>query len=254
MQLTQDDFLGGALRLWQPVDGYRAGVDPVLLAAAVEARAGQSVLDIGCGVGAAILCLGQRVPGLELAGLELQAEYASLAQRNAEENGLRLELHLGNLEQMPEPLRARNFDHVIANPPYYLRDSGTGANDTGRGAALTEHTPLSAWMDAATRRLKPRGLLTVIQKADRLRHLMAALDSRMGSVRVQPVAPRDGRLSELVILQARKGGRADFRLEAPLILHAGARHEKDGDSYRPEIRDILRDGAAFQWKNPKIHR
>ena len=67
--LTHDAFLGGRLHLWQPRRGYRAGVDPVLLAASVPAKAGQSVLDLGCGAGAAALCLGAREPGLELLGM-----------------------------------------------------------------------------------------------------------------------------------------------------------------------------------------
>ena len=37
-ELTRNGFLGGRVQLWQPVCGYRAGVDPVLLAAAVPAR------------------------------------------------------------------------------------------------------------------------------------------------------------------------------------------------------------------------
>ena len=78
-ELTHDGFLGGRLHLWQPRRGYRAGVDPVLLAASVPAQAGQSVLDLGCGAGAAMLCLGVRVPGLDLNGLEVQPDYAALA-------------------------------------------------------------------------------------------------------------------------------------------------------------------------------
>ena len=64
-ELTRDAFLGGRLHLWQPVNGYRAGVDPVLLAASVNARAGQAVLELGCGGGTAMLCLGKRVSGLD---------------------------------------------------------------------------------------------------------------------------------------------------------------------------------------------
>ena len=79
--LSQDGFLGGRLAIWQPRVGYRAAMDPVLLAAAVAARAGESVLELGCGVGVASLCLGSRVPGLALTGLELQPAYARLARR-----------------------------------------------------------------------------------------------------------------------------------------------------------------------------
>jgi tRNA1Val (adenine37-N6)-methyltransferase len=57
---TVDGFLGGKLQVEQPVSGYRAATDPVYLAAAVPAKAGQTVLDVGCGVGVASLCLGVR--------------------------------------------------------------------------------------------------------------------------------------------------------------------------------------------------
>ena len=88
--LTHDAFLCGKLHLWQPKQGYRAATDAVLLAAACPAKAGQSVLDLGCGVGAASLCLASRVAGLVQTGLELQEDYAALARQNAAENGVAL--------------------------------------------------------------------------------------------------------------------------------------------------------------------
>jgi len=78
-ELTEDAFLGGRLRLRQPAAGYRAAIDPVLLAAAVPAAAGDSVADLGCGVATAGLCLLARVPGARVSGLELQAPLADLA-------------------------------------------------------------------------------------------------------------------------------------------------------------------------------
>lgn len=243
--ITTDKFLGGLLMLKQPQKGYRAGVDPVFLAASVDARAGQSVLELGCGAGAAILCLGTRIPGLRLAGVEKQPEYADLARRNAVDNQISLEVVQADITILPPHLREEIFDHVIMNPPYHLRNGGALAPDAGREAAIGEQTPLLDWVHVATKRLRPRGYLTMIQKAERLPEILCGFDSRMGSVIVKPLSPRDGRAPTLVLVQARKGGRGEFHLTAPLVLHEGPEHLEDRDSYRPEIRALLRDGAAL---------
>lgn len=244
-ELTCDDFLGGRLQLWQPRAGYRAGVDPVLLAAAVPATSGETVLELGCGAGAAILSLATRVPGIRATGVELQGDYAHLARRNATQNALALDVVQADLGDLPDELRQRQFDHVIANPPYYKPGAHSPANDPGRRIALGEQTPLSQWIEVAAKRLSPRGYLHMIQKADRLPDLLTACAGRLGSVQVLPLAARAGRNAELVILRARKGGRAAFRLNAPMILHEGARHERDGDSYSTAVSAVLRNGAAL---------
>ena len=244
--LTQDKFLGGLLTILQPRKGYRAGIDPVLLAASVPAKSGQSVLELGCGAGVASLCLGRRVAGLDLYGVEIQTGYGDLARRNGVQNNIGIHVVDASLNELPKDFRSEIFDHVIANPPYFQRSKGTAAADAGRDTALAGHTPLSIWIDVATRRLRPKGYLTLIQKADRLGDVLVAMDDRLGSLIVQPVAPRGGRSAELVILQARKGGRGALRLAAPLVLHEGPRHEADSESYTAEIRAILRDGAAFK--------
>ena len=238
--LTHDAFLGGRLHLWQPRAGYRAGVDPVLLAASVNAQAGESVLDLGCGVGAAALCLRARVPGLDLTGVERQDDYAALATRN----GLRVVI--ADLSDLPEDLRGRSFDHVLANPPFFDRAAGRQARDAGREAARGQRTPLAAWVDAGARRLRHKGHLHMIHRAERVPDLLAAADGRLGSPEIWPICPRVGRPAELVIFRARKDGRADFRLNAPIILHAGAQHERDEISYTAEIQAVLRDGAALK--------
>lgn len=240
-QLSDDKFLCGRLRLLQPVKGYRAATDPVLLAAACPAAPGETVLDLGCGAGAAALCLGHRVPGLLLAGLELQPAYADLARRNAERNGMVLEVHEGDLGQMPRPLR-RDFDHVIANPPYY-HAGGSPSPVAARARAMQVDTPLTDWVAAATRRLRPGGWLTLICGADGLPEVLAALSPKLGSAAVLPLAPREGRSALRVIVQARKGGRAPFRLLAPFVIHAGAAHDGDRESYTPAANAVLRDGA-----------
>lgn len=239
--LSDDKFLCGRLRLLQPLKGYRAATDPVLLAAACPAEAGHSVLDLGCGAGAAALCLGLRVPGLALAGLELQPAYADLARRNADRNGIALDVHEGDLARMPAALR-RDFDHVIANPPYYPA-GGSPSPVAARARAMQVETPLSAWVAAATRRLRPGGWLTLICGADGLPEVLSGLAPKLGSTAVLPLAAREGRAALRVIVQARKGGRAPFRLLAPFVIHQGAAHDGDRESYTPAANAVLRDGA-----------
>ncbi len=242
--LTCDAFLGGLLQLWQPRQGYRAGTDPVLLAASVPAEAGQSVLELGCGVGTAILCLGARVPGLALTGVELNPDLAALARRNG---GAGLEVVTSDLTDMPLDLRQRQFDHVLANPPFHDRTASIQSTDPVREAAHGEHTPLTKWVRIAGKRLTPKGQMHFIHRAERLPDLLTALAGDLGSVEVLPLASRVGRIAERVILRARKNGRAAFRLYPALVLHDGAQHDRDGDSFVPAIRAVLRDGAALSF-------
>lgn len=246
-ELSSDAFLGGQVTLLQPKNGYRAGVDPVLLAAAVPVQAGQSVLELGCGAGQALLCLGARVPGVTLVGVELQPAYADLARQNSAKNSCPLRVVEADLTQLPADLKQLRFDHVIANPPYYRTGAHSPAQDGGRQIALGGETPLDLWLDVASRRLAPKGYLHLIQRADRLSDVLRACDGRLGSVEILPIAPRPGRAAELILIRARKGGRADLRLHAPLILHQHAEHPGDRPDYRPEIEAILRQGAAVSW-------
>ena len=238
--LTDDAFLGGKVQLWQPINGYRGATDPVLLAASVAAKPGQSVLDLGCGAGTAALCLGVRVPGLVLTGLELQPDYADLARRNAARNGIAFEVVVGDLAHIPAVLK-RGFDHVIANPPYYA-SSGTPSPNPGRDTALRVDTPIADWVRCAARRLSPGGWLTMIFAADCLPQVLAACTGPLGSVAVLPLSARAGQPGLRVILQARKGGKRPFRLLAPFVLHDGAAHVTDRDSYTSVTKGILRDG------------
>jgi tRNA1(Val) A37 N6-methylase TrmN6 len=242
---TRDAFLGGRLHLWQPARGYRAGVDAVFLAAACPARPGDSVLELGCGAGAASLCLAARVPGLTLIGVEREAEMAQFARCNAAAAAAPMRVVRADIAALPAPLRRRRFDHVIMNPPYFLRDRSTAAPHPLREAAMGEDTPLSAWLDTASKRLAPKGWLTMVQRPERLPELLPAVAARLGSIALQPLSPRAGHPANLLLLRARKGGRGALILHTPLVVHKGARHEADAESYTPEISSVLREGKSL---------
>jgi len=245
--VTRDAFLGGRLHVWQPKNGYRAGIDPVLLAASVNATENHEVLELGCGVGVASLCLAWRTKA-KVTGIEIQPEYADLARCNATENKLPFHVVVGDLSVMPAKIKERSFDHVIANPPYYRVNGRTNSQDSGRERALAEENELADWVNAAVRRLKPKGRVTMIQKADRLADILAAFDNRVGDVSVLPIAPRVGKDAELFIIHARKGAKGSFRLLGPLVLHQGDCHHTDGKDYRADIIKILEDGDGLASK------
>lgn len=136
---TADSLLGGKVVFYQPAEGYRAAIDPVLLAAAVPARAGEHVLDLGAGAGAAALCLARRVPECRVTGLEIDPALVSIARTNAAENGFgeRLEFVAGNVAAPPRELRPGSFDAVMLNPPYRAENSGTPPRPTASDTICT---------------------------------------------------------------------------------------------------------------------
>jgi len=244
--IREDAFLDGRLRLCQPVTGYRAATDPVLLAAAAPVRAGQSVLDLGCGVGTAALCLAARVPGLDLHGLEVQPAYGALARTNARATGLPLTVHESDLAAMPAALKGRVFDAVIMNPPWH-GPGDLGSPDPARDMANRLATGLDIWIGAGLARTRPGGWVVVIQRVERLPALLAALAPGAGDIAVLPLAARRGRDAKRVIVKARKGSRGPLRLAAPLVLHDGPAHVADQDDFTDAARAILRDGAALDF-------
>lgn len=242
--LSEDAFLGGRISLLQPRHGYRAATDAVFLAAACPAKAGQSVLDLGCGVGAASLCLGYRVD-VSLTGIEIQAAYAELARQNAERNRIPMTVECSDLTAMPDHLRVRSFDHVMLNPPFF--PPGKAAKDPGRAIARLEDTPLSDWIDVALKRVAPRGYITLIHMVEKLAQVLALLQPKAGQFEIKPLCAREGHPPKRFVLRARKGAASVTKLCSPLILHKGAHHITDRDDFTQSAKAILRDSQPLEF-------
>lgn len=240
-EITEDRLLDGRVLLRQPEEGYRAAIDPVLMAAAVAASEGEMVFDLGSGVGAASLCLAARVPGCRVFGLEMQPNLVALARQNIEINGFtgRVESMIGALQSPPPRLAPGSFHHVMTNPPFNASE-GTPSGNAGKDAANREgEVDLAAWMRFAVNMLRPKGSLTVIYRADRLDDLLAALHKKVGEIVITPLWPKRGRPAKRVLLKARKG------IASPLILSAGlVLHEEDG-RYTQLADDVLRRAKAL---------
>lgn len=245
METTRDAFLGGRLQILQPKIGYRAGADPVFLAAAVSARRGDTVLELGCGVGTALLCLKARLPDVAVYGIDIQPDLIALAEQNFEANAFDGQLLAADVQDMSDDLRALSFDHVLMNPPFFDRRAGDTAIDPGRETGRGLSQELSAWLDIGLRRLKPGGYLYIVNRIESLPECFTSLSGRVGDMHILPLAARVGRAAKLFVLKARKGAKGHLTLAAPFILHDGARHETDGENYSHHAQSVLREGCAL---------
>lgn len=236
-ETTLDSLLDGRVRLHQFADGYRAGMDAVLLAAALEARPGEHVVEFGCGAGAVLLCAAARLEGVSFTGHEKDDSAARLAGDNIALNDLtdRITIHTGDIAELRQNHSA---DQVIFNPPFFDDPKALRAPKDGKQAAwLSGSAPLGVWVQAAARTLKAKGRLTLIHRADKLADILAALDKSFGSVIIKPIQPREGQPAKRVIVTARIGGRAPLQLLAPLVLH-------EGEAFTAEADAILRGRAV----------
>jgi len=235
----EDRLLGGRVRLLQPRDGYRAAIDPVLLAAAVAAGPGERVADLGCGVGAALLCLAVRCPEVVVVGIEREPGLAALAIENLRLNGLEAR---GTILRgsVADPIPGAPFDRVMMNPPFLPPGRGrASAHPVRAGANVEGDLDLGGWIAMAARALKPRGWLTLIHRADRVDEICAALRPAFGSVTLFPLWPRAGEPARRVLVRARRGGRSPAVLAAGLVLHGA-------DGRFTEATDaVLRDAAPL---------
>lgn len=245
--VTDDTLLGGRVKFRQPGAGYRAAIDPVLLAAAVPAGPGDKVLDAGSGAGAAMLCLARRVPECQVTGLELQEALVALATQNILANDFddRVEVLAGDLLRKEAGLVAGSvdpeaFDHVMANPPHIAAETGTAPADPSRAMAHMEGAAdLGAWVRFCLMLARPGASVTLIHRADRLDEILSVLHGEAGGIVVFPFWPKAGQPARRIVVQARKGTRAPTRLAAGLVLH-----REDG-SYTDAAEAVLRDGAAL---------
>ncbi len=201
------------------------------------------MLELGCGVGIALLCLGVRIPGLSLTGVEVHPLHADLARRNAARNDIGMRVVEADISVLPADLRNESFDLILANPPFFDRSRSTRSDEAGREAGRGETVPLELWIDIAAKRLAPKGKAVFLQHAARLPEIVSRMRDVLGSLQVVPIQPRSGQEARLILVQGIKNGRAAFRMRSPVTLHCSTTHGCSQDKYTPEIEAVLRQGA-----------
>ena len=235
-------FLDGQVIAEQPGSGFRSGLDAVMLAAAVPAKPGENVLELGAGAGTASLCLIARVAGLALTGVEVDPALVALAKGNAAANAVSANFVAADAFALPAELK-RDYDQVLCNPPFHEEDNLPP--DPARARALNESGQdhdLAQWLKLGLQRTVSSGFFTAILRADRMDEAVAALGGR--GLSIFPLWPRAGVPAKRIIVQIRKGSRAPLALLPGLILH-----QENGD-WTAQADAVLRRGTALALPYP----
>lgn len=229
-------LLNKRLALRQPESGYRTAIDAVLLAAACPVKNGESVLDLGCGVGAAGLCVLARVPQASLTGIDIQEDHIDLAIQNAADNDLEANFACADIRAY----KSAPVDHVIFNPPYMEAGSHTASPSDPRARALGHiDTDLEDWITCAFDHIAGRGSITLIHRADHIDKILRTLGKRFGDIEIIPLWPKAGKAAGRVIIRARKHSKG------PAILHPGLILHEPGGEYTVAAEAVLRSGQAL---------
>lgn len=239
-EVEENALLGGRVRLTQPRDGYRAGMDAALLAAAVPARRGETVLEAGCGAGAVLCQIGVRRIGVTLLGVEREPPAAALARENLSLNALEGEVLTADVAAGFAALDRPRADWAISNPPFFDDPDALRAPGPGKRAAWMADDGLEAWTDFLLAGVRDGGGIVMIHRADRLADLLQLLGRKAGSFRVLPIHPYADRPAKRVLVRATRLGRAPLAILPPLVLH-----EAGAGKHSARAEPLLRGEAAL---------
>jgi len=236
---TQDVYLlDRRLKLNHLEKGFKTSIDSVLLAAACPVQAGQHILDLGCGVGGAGLCVLTRIKGVKLTGVEIQQAQVDLANHNAAENDMARECTFIHSDIRDFTAEKATFDHVIINPPYLKSGSHRTSPHPEKQMAIGDQAQamfVKDWVNCAHDHLKSKGSLTIIHRAEYVDEIIRAMGKRFGQIEIIPLWPKQGVRAKRVIIRALK------HRVSPAIFHEGLTlHDANGD-YTIEANEIFKE-------------
>ncbi|MFO1184302.1 MAG: methyltransferase [Bauldia sp.] len=254
--LSEDAFLGGRVAALQPKRGHhRAGLEAVLLGAALDAGTSGLVVDLGAGAGVAGFVAAARLPAARVLLVEREAELAAAARAALElpanaafadrvavaETDFAAD---GEGDRPPAAgprLRANMARALVMNPPFHDAAAVTApTGDARRGAHLLAEEGLELWFRTAARLLAAEGEVVAIARADALADLLEAAAPRFGDLDLLPVHPRPGEPAHRILLRGKKGRRGATRILSGLVLHAAT-----GNAPAAAVEPLFRAGVGL---------
>jgi len=246
---TVDAFHRGDFFLVQPRGrGHRAGMDAMMLAAAVPSSFSGRLADFGAGAGAAGLAVASRCKQARVVLVELSpdmTEYAQLTLAHADNAHLaqrasiiEADVTLTGKRRQAAGLADAAFDFVIMNPPFNAGVDRPTPDPLKREAhVMIGDGSFEGWLRTAAAVVRPGGGMAIIARPDSLAAILAALKGRFGGAAILPIHPRAETPAIRVVLRAVRGSRAGLALYPPLVLHA------EGDRFSVRA-DAINNGLA----------
>ena len=221
--LRVDDLLQGGMKIIQDPSAPCFSMDTVLLADFTQVKAEERVIDLGTGCGILPLLLCVKAPECRIVGLELMERMADLARQSVALNKLeeKISIVCGDIKDSLRLFGNAAFQVVVSNPPYYKVGAGRSNDSLLFSAARSEaYCPLPLLLDRSEALLAPLGRLYLIYRAARAGELLGALAARKLHVeRMRSIHPFSDREANLLLIEAKKGGRGETHILPPLVVY-----------------------------------
>ena len=225
---TLEDLQLKGLCLLQKKQGFRFGMDSVLLAHFAAIREQDTVVDFGTGTGILPLLLIGRNKGARFVGIEIQESFAEMARRTMALNHLEdcVSILRADAGRADELFDSCSVDRIICNPPYGQPGSTLRSPFDNRAIARNqEQDTLRGFFSAGFRILRGRGTFSLVYPAPQMLYVMELLQAcHLEPKRFQLVYPSVDRPANLVLVEAVKDAKPTLHPMKPLIIY-----KKDGD-------------------------
>lgn len=248
MEYTKNYLLDKKITIFQPVDGYRASTDAIILSSVIKKiKKGENILDVGSGTGAISLCLAHRFKDIvsQILGLELQEQLCNLSNQSSKENSFENFLQYINFDirskiNEKSKIKPVSFSHIISNPPYSQSDMPS-PNDSKKTAHNHQDFSLKQWIDFCIKMIKPKGFFYMINRAEAVDEILSCIREKLGNIKIIPIYSKEQMDAKRVIIIAQKDNKSASKISKGLIVH-----NNDG-SYTDIANSILRDGAILDF-------
>ncbi len=238
---SNDYLLNKKIKIFQPLNGYRASTDAILLSSMVtQVKQGNKILDVGSGTGPISLCLAERFKNLspEIFGIDIQNELVELANLSAKENNFNFLQFINADIRHNVPLKNCSFQHVITNPPYTDHDLPSPNPSKATAHNMLDFS-LTEWLKFCIKMTAPFGFFYIINRAEALNEIISTLYGKMGNMKIIPLFSKNNQNAKRVIVIAQKDSKA------PTLIYKGITLHLENGNYSPEAEAILRHGKSF---------